>query len=261
MENGQQDGPAITIRRRRHRVRSVQATCPDSAARTVGAPARTATGRTHRQASGGRCQEPDTGARRRRARRDRPAHGGRHLPGRGHSRRPPREAVAGPERACRSALTLARIPDVPGDRIREERCCSCCPPTTRKRASHPPSEPAGGSSRGEDILVVDDSSTDRTPGGRARARRPLRAAACEPRHRRRRRRRASLLALRAGYEVAVQVDADGQHDPLDDRRSSSRCRCRALRHGDRRPAASRPRDSARRGRRTGSRLPSAADSA
>jgi len=66
----------------------------------------------------------------------------------------------------------------------------------------------------EDILVVDDGSTDRTPEvaarlGVRRARLPVNlgiggAVQTGYRH-----------ALRAGHRVAVQVDADGQHDPLD----------------------------------------------
>lgn len=66
----------------------------------------------------------------------------------------------------------------------------------------------------EDVLIVDDGSTDRTPEvarglGVRYARLPVNlgiggAVQTGYRH-----------ALRAGYEVAVQVDADGQHDPLD----------------------------------------------
>ena len=64
---------------------------------------------------------------------------------------------------------------------------------------------------GLDIVVVSDGSTDRTAAvaaARGRARDP---AAVQPRHRRR---RADGLPLRLeeGYDLAVRVDGDGQHD-------------------------------------------------
>ena len=64
---------------------------------------------------------------------------------------------------------------------------------------------------GFDVLVIDDGSSDNTGERRAR-RRDRDPPPVQPRHRRRRAERLQAR-LPHGYDVAVQVDGDGQHDP------------------------------------------------
>ena len=84
------------------------------------------------------------------------------------------------------------------DRARRSRSCA-------------PSTP------GFDVVVVDDGSTDRTAEA-ARARARASSAAVQPRDRRRGA-DGFRYAWEQGFDVAVRVDGDGQHDPA----SSARC--------------------------------------
>ena len=66
---------------------------------------------------------------------------------------------------------------------------------------------------GLDILVVDDGSADRTAGGRRRRPVPLVCRLPFNLGVGGAMRAGFRYALRHGYDVVVQVDADGQHDP------------------------------------------------
>ena len=74
---------------------------------------------------------------------------------------------------------------------------------------------------GLEIVVVDDGSS--TAPARSRPRAELACSvAVQPRHRRRRPDRVPVR-VGAGFDVAVRVDGDGQHDPRSSTACSSRC--------------------------------------